>query len=114
MTHKFPMDGPLMIEGRRILVADGEPDLGNAVRLSLERHGYVVLHATDETDALDTLRTALPDLHSRPRSPPGAGGATASHRHAADTRGRTAAGLLYRLCPTLPRFAILDKGKSFQ
>ena len=40
-----------MMEGRRILVVDGEPDLADAARGYLELHGYLVPHAADGVDA---------------------------------------------------------------
>jgi two-component system KDP operon response regulator KdpE len=50
-----------MAEGRRILVVDDEPDLRDAVRVYLEMHGYIVLQAADGVEAVDKVRTALPD-----------------------------------------------------
>src|SRR5947208_3368815 len=54
--------GRAMAEGRRILVVDDEPDLRDAVRVYLEMHGYSVLQAADGQEAVDKVRTALPDL----------------------------------------------------
>src|SRR5438876_1168034 len=68
------MEGPPMVEGRRILVVDGAPDLADAVRDSLEMHGYVVLHAADEAEALTKVRTALPDLVVLAMTMPGVDG----------------------------------------
>ena len=51
-----------MAEGRTILVVDDEPDLLNAVRLYLEDEGYQVLTATNGEEALEKVRTRLPDL----------------------------------------------------
>jgi DNA-binding response OmpR family regulator len=51
-----------MAEPRTILVVDDEPDLLHAVRLYLEMEGYQVLAATNGEEALDKLRTKLPDL----------------------------------------------------
>jgi two-component system KDP operon response regulator KdpE len=51
-----------MAEGRTILVADDEPDLLNAVRLYLEDEGYQVITATNGEQALEKVRTRLPDL----------------------------------------------------
>ena len=51
-----------MAEARTILVVDDEPDLLNAVRLYLEMEGYQVLTATNGEQALEKLRTRLPDL----------------------------------------------------
>jgi len=49
-------------EPRTILVVDDEPDLLHAVRLYLEMEGYQVVTATNGQQALDKLRTKLPDL----------------------------------------------------
>ena len=51
-----------MADGRRILVVDDEPDLRDAVRVYLEMHGYSVLLAADGQEALEKVRTTLPDL----------------------------------------------------
>jgi two-component system KDP operon response regulator KdpE len=51
-----------MAEGRRILMVDDEPDLRDAVRVYLEMHGYNVLQAADGQEAVEKVRTALPDL----------------------------------------------------
>jgi DNA-binding response OmpR family regulator len=51
-----------MAEQRTILVVDDEPDLLHAVRLYLEMEGYQVLTATNGEEALEKLRTKLPDL----------------------------------------------------
>ena len=41
------MEGPPIVDERRILVVDGEPDLAEAVRVYLEMHGFIVLQAAD-------------------------------------------------------------------
>ena len=51
-----------MAEGRRLLVVDDEPDLRDAVRVYLEMHGYIVLQAADGQEAVEKVRTTLPDL----------------------------------------------------
>ena len=51
-----------MAEGRRILVVDDEPDLRDAVRVYLEMHGYIVLQAANGQEAVEKVRTTLPDL----------------------------------------------------
>jgi DNA-binding response OmpR family regulator len=51
-----------MAETRTILVVDDEPDLLHAVRLYLEMEGYQVITATNGEQALEKLRTKLPDL----------------------------------------------------
>jgi len=47
---------------RRVLLVDDEPDLLRAVRLYLEDQGYVVFTAENGREALDQVRTKLPDL----------------------------------------------------
>lgn len=47
---------------RRVLVVDDEPDLLRAVQLYLEDQGYLVLTAESGRQALDAVRTKLPDL----------------------------------------------------
>src|SRR5919108_184525 len=51
-----------MAEGRRILMVDDEPDLRDAVRVYLEMHGYNVLQAADGQEAVEKVRTTLPEL----------------------------------------------------
>jgi DNA-binding response OmpR family regulator len=51
-----------MAEARTIMVVDDEPDLLNAVRLYLEMETYQVITATTGEQALEKLRTRLPDL----------------------------------------------------
>ncbi len=51
-----------MVEGRRILLVDDEPDLRDAVRVYLEMQGYIVLQAADGAEAVRKTRTLLPDL----------------------------------------------------
>jgi DNA-binding response OmpR family regulator len=46
----------------RILVVDDEPDLLRAVRLYLEDEGYTLFTAENGREALEALRTKLPDL----------------------------------------------------
>jgi DNA-binding response OmpR family regulator len=47
---------------RRILLVDDEPDLLRAVRLYLEDQGYLLFTAENGHDALEAVRTKLPDL----------------------------------------------------
>ena len=47
---------------RRILVVDDEPDLLRAVQFYLEDQGYLVFTAEHGREALEALRTRLPDL----------------------------------------------------
>ena len=71
------MEGPPIVDGRRILVVGGEPDLADAVRVFLEMHSYIVLHVADETEALARVRTALPDLVVLAMTMPGMDGLAA-------------------------------------
>jgi DNA-binding response OmpR family regulator len=47
---------------RRVLVVDDEPHLLNAVQLYLEDEGFLVLSAADGMQALEKVRTQLPDV----------------------------------------------------
>ena len=47
---------------RRVLLVDDEPDLLRAVQLYLEDQGYVVFTAESGREALEQMRTKLPDL----------------------------------------------------
>ncbi|MHB8674840.1 MAG: response regulator, partial [Candidatus Limnocylindrales bacterium] len=51
-----------MIEQRRVLVADDEPDLLYAVKLYLEDEGFIVFTAVNGDEALDILKERLPDV----------------------------------------------------
>jgi two-component system KDP operon response regulator KdpE len=47
---------------RRILIVDDEPRMVRFIRLNLEHDGFDVIEAPNAMEALDRLRTALPDL----------------------------------------------------
>ena len=47
---------------RRILVVDDAPDIVHAVRLYLEMEGFTVYSASDGRQAVDVVRSKLPDL----------------------------------------------------
>lgn len=47
---------------QRILLVEDEEDIAFILRFMLERHGYVVDHATDGRAALDRFDDAAPDL----------------------------------------------------
>ena len=47
---------------RRVLVVDDEPDLVHAVRLYLEMEGFTVYSASNGRQAVETVRSKLPDL----------------------------------------------------
>lgn len=51
-----------MMDGRRILMVDDKSDLSDALSGDLEIHGYLVLHASDATQAVTKVRAILPDL----------------------------------------------------
>jgi two-component system KDP operon response regulator KdpE len=53
-----------MMSGHRelILVVDDEPRMTRFIRMNLELEGYRVVEAHDGVDALEKVRTALPDL----------------------------------------------------
>src|SRR4030065_149695 len=46
----------------RILVVDDEPRMAKFIRLNLEHDGFRVVEAFTGTQAMDRLRTSLPDL----------------------------------------------------
>jgi DNA-binding response OmpR family regulator len=54
--------GGAMVEQRRILVADDEPDLLYAVKLYLEDEGYTVFTAMNGYEALEVVKERLPDV----------------------------------------------------
>jgi len=51
-----------MVEQRRILIVDDEPDLLHAVSLYLQEEGYITFTATNGLEALAAVREKLPDL----------------------------------------------------
>ncbi|NLE93699.1 MAG: response regulator, partial [Chloroflexi bacterium] len=50
------------IAKKKILVVDDEKGLVNLMRLNLEQDGFEVVEAYNGTQAIDKLRTTLPDL----------------------------------------------------
>lgn len=48
--------------GKSVLIVDDEPMARTLLRLMLIRSGYDVIEATDGYDALEKLRTVLPDI----------------------------------------------------
>ncbi|NLE93311.1 MAG: response regulator, partial [Chloroflexi bacterium] len=50
------------IAKKKILVVDDEKGLVNLMRLNLEQDGFEVVEACNGTQAIDKLRTTLPDL----------------------------------------------------
>ena len=60
MSGKPPR--PLPRDAKRILVVDDEPRMIGFIRMNLELEGYQVLEAHTGLEALDMIRTQLPDL----------------------------------------------------
>lgn len=60
MTSQLPSSVPR--EHKRILVVDDEPRMIDFIRMNLELEGFHVSEARNGIDALDSLRTQLPDL----------------------------------------------------
>jgi two-component system KDP operon response regulator KdpE len=60
MTKSVPSSVPR--ESKRILVVDDEPRMIDFIRMNLELEGFHVLEARNGLDALETIRTQLPDL----------------------------------------------------
>lgn len=59
MTSKLPRTLPK--DAKRILVVDDEPRMIGFIRLNLEHDGYQVVEAHNGIEALDKVRTQLPD-----------------------------------------------------
>jgi len=51
-----------LVDQRRVLVADDEPDLLYAIKLYLEDEGFTVFTAVNGHDALEILKDRLPDV----------------------------------------------------
>jgi two-component system alkaline phosphatase synthesis response regulator PhoP len=49
-------------KGRKVLIADDEPDILEILKYNLEKEGYTVITAKDGDEALDKARQAGPDL----------------------------------------------------
>ena len=60
MTTKLPRSGQR--DGKRILVVDDEPRMIGFIRMNLELEGHQVIEAHSGLEALDMVRTQLPDL----------------------------------------------------
>lgn len=60
MTTKLPRAGQR--DGKRILVVDDEPRMIGFIRMNLELEGHQVIEARDGLQALEAVRTKLPDL----------------------------------------------------
>lgn len=57
---KIPRSAPR--DAKRILVVDDEPRMIDFIRMNLELEGFQVLEAGNGIDALDSIRTHLPDV----------------------------------------------------
>ncbi|MEQ8673399.1 MAG: response regulator transcription factor [Aggregatilineales bacterium] len=60
MTSKLP--GTKSRESKRILVVDDEPRMIGFIRMNLELEGHQVIEAHSGLEALDAIRTKLPDV----------------------------------------------------
>jgi DNA-binding response OmpR family regulator len=49
-------------DGKRVLVVDDEPRMIGFIRMNLELEGHQVIEAHNGLEALDTIRTQLPDI----------------------------------------------------
>lgn len=60
MVAKLPRTGQR--DGKRVLVVDDEPRIINFIRMNLELEGHQVIEARSGIEALELVRTALPDI----------------------------------------------------
>lgn len=60
MTNPMPRTGQR--DGKRILVVDDEPRIIGFIRMNLELEGHQVLEARSGIEALEAVRTVLPDI----------------------------------------------------
>ncbi|GAB4440238.1 MAG: response regulator transcription factor [Anaerolineae bacterium] len=60
MTIKPPQPGPR--ERKRVLVVDDEPRMIGFIRMNLELEGFQVIEARNGVEALNAVRTQLPDV----------------------------------------------------
>jgi DNA-binding response OmpR family regulator len=60
LTGKVPRSAPR--ERKRILVVDDEPRMIGFIRMNLELEGYQVIEAHNGLEALESIRTQLPDV----------------------------------------------------
>jgi len=51
-----------MMDGKKILIAEDDKYLRNAMRVKLEKAGFIVSTAEDGQQAVDSLKTDMPDL----------------------------------------------------
>lgn len=62
MTMSKPLPGSSSRDGKRILVVDDEPRMIGFIRMNLELEGHQVLEAHTGLEALEAVRTQLPDV----------------------------------------------------
>lgn len=60
MTTKLPRTGQR--DGKRVLVVDDEPRMIGFIRMNLELEGHQVVEAHTGLEALEAVRTKLPDI----------------------------------------------------
>ncbi len=60
MTTKLPKSSPR--ESKQVLVVDDEPRMIGFIRMNLELEGYQVFEAHSGLEALESIRTKLPDV----------------------------------------------------
>lgn len=60
MTAKIPRTAQR--DGKRVLVVDDEPRIINFIRMNLELEGHQVIEARTGIEALEAVRTKLPDI----------------------------------------------------
>ncbi|MDQ6609348.1 MAG: response regulator, partial [Bacteroidota bacterium] len=49
-------------KGRKVLIADDEPDILEILKYNLEKEGYAVSTAKDGDEALEKAKQTMPDL----------------------------------------------------
>jgi two-component system alkaline phosphatase synthesis response regulator PhoP len=49
-------------KGRKVLIADDEPDILEILKYNLEKEGYQVITAKDGNEAIDKAKSAQPEL----------------------------------------------------
>lgn len=62
MTSKLPRSNHAARDGKLILVVDDEPRMIGFIRMNLELEGHRVIEAHNGLEALEAIRTKLPDL----------------------------------------------------
>lgn len=62
MASSKPMRTSAKENGRRILVVDDEPRMIGFIRMNLELEGHQIIEAHNGVEALESIRTKLPDL----------------------------------------------------